>query len=138
MLSNIHALVHRLHNPDAGILLIRIAVGLIFLLHGWSKLEGMDNLVAWFATLGFPGFLAYFVAWSEVLGGLALIVGIFVRYVGILLGIIMAVAIIKVHLGKGYSVATGGYEFALVLMLGAFAITTFGAGAYSLARYLKG
>jgi putative oxidoreductase len=138
MLSNIHALVHRLHNPDAGILLIRIAVGLIFLLHGWSKLQGMDNVVAWFATLGFPAFLAYFVAWSEVLGGLALLVGIFVRYVGILLGIIMVVAIIKVHIDKGYSVATGGYEFALVLMLGAFAITTFGAGAYSLARYLKG
>lgn len=137
-MHNVHALIHRLHNPDAGILFIRIAVGLIFLLHGWAKLQGMEGVIGFFASLGFPAFLAYFVAWSEVIGGLALIVGIFVRYVGILLGIIMAVAIIKVHIGNGYSVANNGYELALILMLGSFAITTFGAGAYSLARYLKG
>ena len=138
MMTNIHALVHRLHNPDAGILLVRIAVGLIFLLHGWAKIQGMEGTIGFFASLGFPAFLAYFVAWSEIIGGLALIVGIFVRYVGILLGVIMLVAIVKVHWQNGYKVSEGGYEFALVLMLGAFAITALGAGAYSLARYLKG
>lgn len=137
-MQNIHALVHRLHNPDAGMLLLRIAVALVFIQHGWMKLSGMEGTVGFFAMLGFPAFLAYFVAWSEVLGGIALLIGIFSRYVGILFTIIMAVAIVKVHWQNGFSVRDGGYEFALVLMLCSMAIAAFGSGAYSFARYLKG
>ena len=138
MMNNIHALVHRLHNPDAGILLLRIALGVVFIFHGWMKISGMEGAIGFFASLGFPAFLAYFVAWSEVIGGLAFLAGIFVRYVGLILAIIVTVAIFKVRFVNGFSAANGGYEYEFVLLLGSLAMATFGAGAYSLAKYLKG
>ncbi len=137
MLS-IHALVHRLHNVDLASLFIRLAIGIVFFQHGWTKLQSMEGTVAFFGTLGFAPFLAYFVAWLEVAGGIAFIAGIFSRYFGILLAITMAVAVFKVHLANGFSVGSGGYEFALVLMLGSLAIVCLGSGRYSLAGLLKG
>ena len=49
----------------------------------------------------------------------------------------MVVAVVKVHLANGFNVATGGYEFALTLLLGSLALIFLGSGAYSLAGVLK-
>ncbi len=135
-MKSIHTFVHRFNNPDFGILLIRLAFGLVFINAGWMKITSMDTTIQSFGTLGFSPFLAYFVAWAELIGGVAFIVGIFSRYAGIILTIIMVVAV-KILFVKGFSLAHGGYEFPLVAMLGSLAIVTFGSGAYSLARMLK-
>lgn len=66
-----------------------------------------------------------------------MLIGIFVRYAGIILAIIMFVAITKVHWANGYGMANNGYEYTLGLFLLSLAMVTFGAGAYSLARYLR-
>jgi putative oxidoreductase len=131
----IHSVLHRLHNPDLGVLFMRVAIGLVFLTHGYQKLQGMDQIVAFFGMIGFAPFLAYFVAWSEVIGGILLIAGLFTRYAGIVLTIIMAVAVVHVHWARGYWLSDGGYEYALTLMLGALAMVFMGSGKYSVAHH---
>ena len=98
---------------------------------------GMDMVVGMFATFGIPAVFAYFVAYAELICGIAMVLGIFVRYAGILLAVIMLVAIIRVHGPNGFSLQAGGYEYVLVLLLCSLAMVTLGAGKYSVAQMLK-
>ena len=130
-------MTHRFHNPDLGILLLRVGLGAVFLYHGWTKLENMEPVIGFFGSLGFAPWAAYLVAWVETVGGGLLIIGLFSRYAGIALGIVALVALVKVHLPNGFFIAGGGYEFILVLLLGCLAMVTFGSGRYSLAARLR-
>jgi putative oxidoreductase len=136
-MNKIHELIHRLHNPDLGILFIRIALAATFISAGWFKVSNLAMVVDGMGQAGIPAFLAYIVSYGELIGGVALLIGIFARYFGILLSVIMAVALFKVHFENGYSLQNGGYEYVLVLLLGALAMVTFGSGKYSLAGWLK-
>jgi putative oxidoreductase len=143
-MQKIHAMIHRFHNPDLGILLVRVALGLVFIHSGWLKIMNMDMALAGFASMGFSAGIAYFVTYAEFIGGILLIAGFLVRYVGIILAVIMAVATLKVHLPNGYGMTNGlleggagGYEYTLGLFLLSLAMVTFGAGAYSLARMMR-
>lgn len=136
-MNSIHTAIHRLHNPDLGILLIRLALGMVFISSGWMKVTNLEGAVAFFGTLGIPALLAYLVAYIELVGGIAFILGVLVRYFGILTAIIMAVAISKVHWASGFDPSKGGYEYVLVLLLASLALVTLGAGEYSLARLTK-
>ena len=129
--------MHRFHNQDFGILLLRVGLGVVFLYHGWTKVGAMEQTIGFFGTLGFAPWLAYLVAWAETVGGIALIVGIFSRYTGVVLGVISLVALVKVHLPNGFAISGGGYEFILLLLLGSLAIITMGSGKYSLAGWLR-
>lgn len=133
-MQNIHTLIHRLHNPDAGIFLLRLALAAVFVTHGWEKVSNIDQFIGFFSQIGIGAFLTYVWAYTEFLGGIALFLGIFVRYAGMLLAFGMAVAIFAVHWPNGYSLANGGYEYVLTLFLGTLAIVTLGSGKYSLAR----
>lgn len=135
-MNSLHALMHRLHNPDLGILFIRLALGVVFINAGWMKISDMEMVVGFFGQLGFSAGLAYFVSYAELIGGIAFILGIFTRYAGVFLAIIMLVAI-KVLFPSGFSLANNGYEYPFVLMLASMALVTFGSGAYSLAGLLK-
>jgi len=101
-----------------GLLLLRLGPGIIFLLHGFLKLFGghHDRTVALFLTVNIP--LAEPAAWLvgalELVGGLALISGVFLRPFAALLAAEMAVAIVKVRVPQGF---LGGWEFELVLLL---------------------
>jgi len=136
-MSNIHTIINRLNNKDLGILLIRIAIGAVFVHAGWLKIQMMDAVVNGFTSSGIPAALAYFVTYVELIGGAALILGVFVRYTGVLLAIIMLVAIGKVHISNGFGLQNGGYEYVFVLLLSSLALVTLGAGAYSLGRLFK-
>ena len=136
-MNPIHQLMHRLHNPDLGLLFIRLALGVVFINSGWAKVTNLEGVVGFFATLGLPAFLAYLVAYVEFLGGIAFVLGILVRYFGLLTAIIMAVAIVKVHWANGFNPADGGYGYVLVFLLASLAIVTMGAGSYSLARLFR-
>lgn len=136
-MNSIHEALHRMHNPDLGVLLVRIALGSVFINAGWLKVANMGFVVEGFGSIGIPAFLAYVVAYGELLGGILFILGIFVRYAGILIAIIMTVALFKVHFLNGFSLQNNGYEYVLVLLLGSIAMITFGAGKYSLAGWLR-
>ncbi len=133
-MKNIHDLMHKFNNVDAGILLLRIALGIVFIFHGWAKIQGAAGMIPFFESMGITMFWFYIASYTELLGGIALILGIFARYAGMLLAFTMAVAIVKVHLAAGFSVQAGGYEYAFVLMLASAALVATGAGKYSFAK----
>lgn len=123
-------------NPDVAILLIRIAVGAVFVNAGWFKVNNLEMIVGGFATMGFPAAIAYLVSYAELIGGALIILGVATRAMSILLAIIMAVATFKVHFAAGYSLANGGYEYTLTLLLTLVGIALFGAGKYAVEYYL--
>ncbi|PJE74619.1 MAG: hypothetical protein COV01_01135 [Candidatus Taylorbacteria bacterium CG10_big_fil_rev_8_21_14_0_10_41_48] len=80
------------NRKDIGLLIARIIVGGIFILTGWIKVSDMAGTVAYFGQLGFAPFLAYIVGYAELLGGIALILGLWTCVMSIVLGIIVIVA----------------------------------------------
>ena len=67
----------------------------MFLFTGIVKLIGLAGTVAFLGQLGLPGWLAYFVTAGEILSGLAMLTGLYVRYAGWILAAIMAGASIR-------------------------------------------
>jgi len=135
-MDTIYKLSDRLNNPSLASLLIRIALGLVFLNAGWMKIANMDTTIFFFGKIGIPAVLAYYVAYVELLGGLFLIFGILARYAGLLLAINVLVAT-KIHFANGFSLANNGYEYTLTLALCSLAIIFLGAGKYSIDHVLK-
>ena len=117
-----------------GLLVLRIALGIIFLSHGYPKLahlRGGSQMQSFFVEHGLPGYFAYLAGVIETFGGGLLLLGLFTRAAALLLGIEMCVAIWKVHSGHGY-LAVRDYEFPLALAAACFALATVGAGLISL------
>lgn len=96
-----------------GSLVIRIAIGVIFLLNGINKFQNLDGTTGFFESQGLPGFMATVIAILETVGGIALIVGIGTRIFGVLFAIEMLVAIFVVKLSAGL---LGGYDLDLALL----------------------
>lgn len=128
--------------PDAGLLIGRLAVGVIFIAHGWQKLAetGHAEVARSFDHLGIPlpGLAAGYATWVELLGGAALVAGVLVPVAGVLIALNMAGAFWYVHMGKGLFSQEGGYEYVLVLAAAALLFTLTGAGRFSLDAVLWG
>jgi putative oxidoreductase len=114
------------------LLLLRVAIGVIFLTHGYPKLaKNAAPMQAFFVQHGLPSYFVYVAGILEVFGGGLLIIGLFARWAGLLLAIEMGVAIWKVH-SFGGILAVHNYEFPLALAVGCFALATVGAGVISI------
>ncbi|MCS3904601.1 putative membrane protein YphA (DoxX/SURF4 family) [Methylohalomonas lacus] len=92
-------------------LLLRLYLAPIFLIAGSNKLDGFmpdANTVSWFGNpdwglgLPLPWLMTFLAAYSEVLGGAALLLGLAVRWFSIPLMVTMLVAIFSVHLKNGW------------------------------------
>jgi putative oxidoreductase len=114
-----------------GLLMLRIAVGVIFMYHGYPKLIHGGSMQGMFAQHGLPGYFVFVAAVLEFFGGGLLLLGLFTRVAALLLAIEMCVAIWKVHSGGGI-MAVHNYEFPLSLASACFALATIGAGMVSL------
>jgi putative oxidoreductase len=118
------------------LLLARIAIGAIFLVHGYQKFAtmGIAGTTKFFESAGIPlaGVAAPAVAVLEVVGGLALIVGAALPIAGTLLAIDMIGAIVFVHGANGFGAGDGGYEFVLALAAASLAVGFTGGGALAL------
>jgi len=121
------------------LLLLRLALGAVFIDHGYPKLFGhARETVEAFMRLGLPSYLAYVSGLIEFFGGSMLIVGLFTRVAGLLLAIELGIGIWKVgHLVRD-PLAVPGYESPLLLAVSAFALATLGAGAVSLDQAIFG
>lgn len=112
------------YTPAFGLFLFRVAAGVVFLTHGWMKIQNLSYTAAMFGHFGIIPALAYFIAWLEFIGGIALIAGVATRLFGILFGIEMLVAVLLIGFGRGF-----GIEFVLCLV--SFGIALAGSGKYS-------
>ncbi|RCW63159.1 DoxX family protein [Saliterribacillus persicus] len=114
---------------EIGTLILRVVLGLTFFVHGLVKFQGgIENTVDWFESIGLPGFLAYGVGLVELLGGIALILGLFSRIVSVLIAIIMVGAILKVKIAAGF---IDGYELDLALLAMSVFIAINGSKAFA-------
>lgn len=129
-----------------GALALRIPVGVIFLAHGAQKLfgwfggYGLEGTGQFMASIGLePGYAMALLAGSaEFFGGLALILGLFVRPAALALAVTMVVAIFAVHFENGLFMSNNGYEFALALFAGSLSLFFSGGGSFALDRTLYG
>lgn len=122
------------------LLLLRLVVGLAFMLHGWGKIL---NPFGWMGPEGFaPGFLQALAALSEFGGGLALILGLLTPLACLGIGATMAVAF-STHAfmrGDPFVSMTGGpaSELAAVYFCIAMLLLALGPGRFSLDRVFFG
>ena len=120
---------------SVGILLARIGIGSVFLAHGLQKLNtyGYDGTKASFQAMDVPmaSVSAFAVTWLEILGGIALIVGLLTPIVGALFALDMLGAYFFAHIDMGLWVADGGYELVLSLGMGSLLLAVVGAGRLS-------
>jgi putative oxidoreductase len=117
-------------------LLLRVSIGVMFLAHGLLlKLMtfGLAGTMGYFGSIGYPPVLGAVVAIAETLGGIALILGIWVRPVSLLLVPIMIGATIQ-HAGAGwlFNAPGGGWEFPAFWTIALLVQAGLGAGAHAL------
>jgi putative oxidoreductase len=130
-------------NRDLGLLLLRIALGIMFMLHGWPKIAGggekwtaIGGSMSSFGIEFMPGFWGFMAAFTEFFGGFLFIIGLFFRPVNLLLLLTMIVATAK-HAAAGDGFI--GYSHALEAGILFFSLLFIGPGRYSLdAKYFPG
>ena len=114
---------------------LRVAVGLVFLMHGAQKLFvfGVAGTTDIMAKLGLPVpmLCAVIVITVELVGGAAILLGAFTRLAGALLAFEMVVAILVARLHGGFF-APYGYEFELTLLGACLTFALHGPGHVSL------
>src|SRR5262245_40360389 len=91
-----------------GLLLLRLALGAIFIAHGSQKVLGWwegPGLAGWVGCMGkagVPAFFAYLSAFTEFLGGMAIVIGLLTRLASLGILSVMAVAVATVHFKNGF------------------------------------
>lgn len=120
------------------LLVVRLALGSIFFLHGAQKVfgwfggSGLKGFVSWIGTFGIPSFVAYLAAFAELIGGILLFSGIAAELGALMSIAVMLGAVFAVHWPHGYFAQQGGYEYPLNLIFFALAIVIGGPGAFAL------
>jgi putative oxidoreductase len=121
--------------PGAGLLLVRLVMGLAFILHGWPKIQ---NPTGWMNAMGdsaVPSFLQALAALAEFGGGIGLIVGLLTPIAAFGIVCQMLGALLLVHIPQGHpfvSQAGPSYELALVYLVAAILLIVIGPGKWSL------
>ncbi|MFE7190019.1 DoxX family membrane protein [Kitasatospora sp. NPDC057541] len=131
------------HAYDAGLLLLRLALGLTMAAHGSQKLfgwfggGGIDGTGAFFDMKGYPApkAMAVVAGLSEVGGGLALAVGLLAPLAAAAILGTMLNALAVTWSGKFFAM-NGGSEYELILIAAAAALALTGPGRYAVDRYL--
>ena len=127
-----------MNNANLAALLLRVSMGILFLAHAGLKIFIFTpaGTVGFFESLGFPGPLAYLVIAAELLGGLALIAGIWTRWVSIALIPVLLGSIYAPHGAAGFffSNPNGGWEFPAFWVVALASLALLGNGAYALQK----
>lgn len=120
---------------NSGLLVARILLGLLFLVAGWGKLADVQGFAGYMASGGVPAFLAWPVVLFEILGGLALILGLLTRPAALALGLFSVATAVMFHSPADPAQMTNFLKN-MALAGGYLAIAITGAGAWSVDRRL--
>lgn len=121
---------------DISLLIARVLLGGVLFAHGWQKhndwtIAGTQEA---FQGMGVPSpdIAAQIATYFEMAGGVLLVLGLLVRFVGPILAVQMAGAFWFAHRGTEVFVDNGGWELVAVLAAGGLALAGAGAGRISL------
>jgi putative oxidoreductase len=122
-----------------GATVLRIALGVIFVMHAYYALfeVGPRGAVALLRSLSLPapGIGAWYLILAHGLGGVLLILGVVTRWAALANLPIMAAAFFLVHLRHGFFIGRGeGYEYVLLVLAATLAQVFLGPGALALRR----
>jgi putative oxidoreductase len=116
-------------------LLLRVSLGVLLLAHGLLLKVftfTVPGTVGYFQSIGFPAAFAYLVIAGEILGGIALILGVWTRAVALLaLPILIGATLQHVPNGWLFSAAKGGWEFPAFWTVALIVQALLGNGAYA-------
>lgn len=120
---------------DLAILFLRIAVGVIFIVAGWGKITGIEGTQGFFGNIGIPaaGLMAWVVALVEFVGGIMVLIGLYIRVPSILLAVVMVVAIFTVKMGGEFS----NMRIDITLLAMSLALFILGSGKISVEHLIK-
>lgn len=117
-------------------LVLRFVVGIVFALHGLQKLQvmGVSGTAGFLAGLGFPmpEVFAVLLIAAELVGGIFLILGLLNYWNSRILGIVAVLALLTVHVSKGFFLANGGYEYILLILAVTVSLMITGPGKWAL------
>ena len=116
-----------------GILSIRIMAGIVFIAHGMPKFYDVSGGFGFFQSISLPSELFLPIALLEVIGGLAILLGVLTRIASLLFIIEMTGAIVFAKFSKGF---VGGYEFELLLISICITLALVGPGMVSIENYI--
>jgi putative oxidoreductase len=101
-------------SPALALLVLRVAVGAVFIAHGAQKVfvYGFAGTSASFADMGVPleAVMGPLVALVELVGGVLLVLGLATRVAAVALAVDMLVATLLVHLTAGIFVPAGTHS----------------------------
>ncbi|ORV09372.1 DoxX family protein [Mycobacterium celatum] len=122
---------------DVGLLILRVALGLTLAAHGYNKFFGggrIPGTARWFSSIGMKAgtFQAVVAASTEVSAGLGLAAGLLTPIPAAGFVALMFVAAWTVHRPHGFFIINEGWEYVMVLAVGAVVVATVGPGEYSL------
>jgi len=131
------------NNPEqaaVAALLLRLALGVMFLAHAWVKIKVFTpaGTAQFFKSLGLPGELAYLTIAAEVGGGILLILGIETRWVALALVPLILGTIVLVHGKAGWQFTNkdGGWDYPAFWAVGLVALALLGDGTAALGPML--
>ncbi|HWH07430.1 MAG TPA: DoxX family protein [Candidatus Paceibacterota bacterium] len=124
---------------DLAPFLLRVVVGLIFIMHGYQKLTmGVEGVTGFLGGLGFPmpALFAVLLIAAELGGGILLVLGVLTHWVAKILALVALVALVTVHLQNGFFLP-GGYEFILLILVASISLVLTGPGRYALDKKMR-
>jgi putative oxidoreductase len=139
--------------PALGATLLRVMLGLIFVMHGYYALIvlGPASVGGFVTRAGYPASIASALAWylivAHFFGGFMMIIGLWTRWAALAQVPIMASAVFLVHLKQGFFLRgiiveapagraiAGGYEYALLVLVATVALIFLGPGLLSIDRH---
>jgi putative oxidoreductase len=119
-------------------LLLRLALAAIFIFHGYD-LIGHDWGTTWAEKMDDPPPTAVqaLVAWGQLIGGIALALGLLTRLAALGIAVIMAGAIATVHWPNGFDIRKGGFEYNFAIIAICIVLILGGGGALAVDRLVR-